>query len=144
MTAPSIDAAARQEIAELLTRYATGIDQRDWALLRSCFTDDCVADYGDIGLWNGSDEITGWMDEAHRACGFTLHRITNQAVRVDGDEVRARCYVDAVVMGADNRRGVRAIGFYDDVVVQTSGGWQISHRRFTPVHFQGIDDPAAS
>ena len=30
-------------------RYATGIDRRDWALLRSCFTDDCVADYGDIG-----------------------------------------------------------------------------------------------
>ncbi len=43
----SIDREVRQDIAEVLVRYATGIDRRDWALLRSCFTDDCEADYGD-------------------------------------------------------------------------------------------------
>ena len=138
MTAPTIDRAARQEIAEVLVRYATGIDQRDWVLFRSCFTDDCVADYGDIGVWNGADVITDWMVAAHEACGYTLHRITNEVAWVEGDDVRARSYVDAIVMGADNLSGVRAVGFYDDVLVHAEDGWQLSRRRFTSVLFEGV------
>ena len=51
----------------MLVRYATGIDRRDWDLFRTCFTADCVVDYGDIGLWHGADEVTAWMDQTHRA-----------------------------------------------------------------------------
>ncbi len=47
----SLNAADEQEIAKLLLRYATAIDGRDWPLLRSCFTDDLQADYGDFGAW---------------------------------------------------------------------------------------------
>ena len=56
---------------------------------------------------------------AHDACGHTLHRITNVAVvagRADG--ARARCYVDALVMGADNLAGASATGYYDDELVE--------------------------
>ena len=144
MTAQPIDSADRQAIADVLVQYASGIDRRDWALLRACFTDDCVADYGDIGVWNGPDEIAVFMEEAHRGCGYTLHRITNEAVFVEGDDVRTRCYVDALIMGADNLTGVRAVGFYDDELVRTPRGWQIDRRRFTPVFFQGIDTTASS
>jgi hypothetical protein len=96
VTAAELDAAARQEIAELQVRYATGIDRRDWDLFRTCFTDDCVADYGDIGVWHGTDEITAWMDQAHQGAGHTLHRITNHAVAVDGDWYGT---LDAIVDG---------------------------------------------
>jgi hypothetical protein len=144
VTTPVIDAAARLEIADVLVRYATGIDRRDWELFRTCFTIDCVADYGDIGVWTGADEITAWMDETHQAAGHTLHRITNQAVTPDENGATARCYVDAIVMGADNLTGVRAVGFYDDELIHTDQGWQIHQRRFTPVFFQGIDPGATS
>ena len=137
MTGP-LDGAARQEIAEVQVRYATGIDRRDWELFRTCFTDDCVADYGDIGVWHGADEITAWMDQAHLGAGHTLHRITNHSVLPDGDGARARCYVDAIVLGADNLTGVRAVGFYDDELIRTEHGWQIHRRRFTSVFVQGI------
>jgi len=52
----------RQDIADILVRYATGIDRRDWALFRTCLTDDCDADYGDIGVWHGADAPSppGW------------------------------------------------------------------------------------
>ena len=143
MTSP-LEAEDRQEIGELQIRYATGIDRRDWTLFRSCFTDDCVADYGDIGVWHGADEITAWMDQAHQGAGHTLHRITNHAVTRAGDGAHARCYVDAIVMGADNLAGVRAVGFYDDELIQTERGWQIHRRHFTPVFFQGIDPSATS
>jgi 3-phenylpropionate/cinnamic acid dioxygenase small subunit len=144
VTAPKLDAAARSDIADVLVRYATGVDRRDWELFRTCFTIDCVADYGDIGVWHGADEITAWMDQAHQAAGHTLHRITNQAVVPHEDGAAARCYVDAIVMGADNLAGVRAVGFYDDELIQTERGWQIHRRRYTPVFFQGIDPSATS
>jgi 3-phenylpropionate/cinnamic acid dioxygenase small subunit len=30
----------RQQISDLLVRYATGIDRRDWPLFRTVFTED--------------------------------------------------------------------------------------------------------
>ncbi len=133
------DRAVWQDVAEVVVRYATGIDRRDWALFRTCFTEDCEADYGDIGQWRGVDEITEWMARSHEPCGYTLHRITNVTVSADGDEhVAARCYVDALVFGADNRDGVRAVGFYDDELVRTEGGWRIARRRYTMVHLQPV------
>lgn len=136
MTAPMVDREVRQDVADVLVRYATGIDRRDWALFRTCFTDDCEADYGAIGVWHGADAITKWMEEAHAPCGHTLHRITNQAISPSSDGVVARSYVDAVVMAADNRSGTRAVGYYDDELVRTDDGWKIAHRRFTMVVLQ--------
>ena len=89
--------AIRADVAEVLVRYATGIDGRDWTLFRSCFTDDCEADYGSIGVWHGADEITAWMRDAHESAGPTMHRITNEAVTPTATGATSRCYVDALV-----------------------------------------------
>ncbi|HET6950406.1 MAG TPA: nuclear transport factor 2 family protein [Acidimicrobiales bacterium] len=133
MTDLPSDRAARQDIAELLVRYASAIDRRDWALLRTCFTDDCRADYGDIGVWDGVEAITAYMTRSHATLGHTLHRITNQAVTVGGDRASARSYVDAVLMAADGDSGLNAVGFYDDELVRVAGEWRIARRRFTMV-----------
>jgi 3-phenylpropionate/cinnamic acid dioxygenase small subunit len=135
---PSLEPIARQDIADVLIRYATGIDRRDWDLFRTCFTVDCLVDYGDIGLWHGVDEVTEWMDRTHREAGHTLHRVTNLAVEATADGAHSRAYVDAIVMAPDNERGVRAVGFYDDVLIDTGDGWQIARRRFTPVFYEGL------
>jgi 3-phenylpropionate/cinnamic acid dioxygenase small subunit len=123
----------RQDISELLVRYATAIDRRDWPLFRTVFTDDCELDYGEIGRWQGVDEVTNFMDKTHAMAGHTLHRLSNQVITVDGDEASARTYVDAVIMFGDNQAGVNAWGFYDDGIVRTSDGWRIARRRFTQV-----------
>lgn len=141
MTGLGAVGAVRADVAEVLVRYATGIDQRDWSLFRTCFTDHCEADYGPIGRWHGVDEIIDWMARTHAACGHTLHRITNIAVTPNGDgRVRARCYVDALVLGADNRDGVRATGFYDDDLVRADDGWRIARRHYTTVHLQAVGE----
>ncbi len=135
-----LDPAVRREIDDVLVRYATGIDRRDWDAFGSCFTEDCHADYGAIGQWHGAEEITAWMREVHEPCGYTMHRITNQAVESDGAGVVARSYVDAIVLGADNQSGTRATGFYDDELVSTDDGWKIAKRRFTMVLRQAIPE----
>jgi 3-phenylpropionate/cinnamic acid dioxygenase small subunit len=133
-----VDHAIRQDIGDVLIRYATGIDRRDWALFRTCFTDDCVADYGDIGSWEGADALTSWMAATHDGFGHTMHRITNQAIWPTGSGVMARSYVHVILRDATNSGGIQAYGFYDDELVQTSKGWKIATRRYTMVH-QNVD-----
>lgn len=123
----------RQDISDVLVRYATGIDSRDWPLFRTVFTDDCELDYGEIGTWTGVDAVVDFMVAAHDMAGHTLHRISNQVATVDGDTATARTYVDALIMSQDNNSGVNAVGFYDDELVRTDTGWRIRRRRFTTV-----------
>ncbi|MCU1459313.1 MAG: polyketide cyclase [Actinomycetia bacterium] len=139
MIGPAGDRDQQVDVAEVLVRYATGIDRRDWALFRSCFTEDCEADYGDIGVWHGADSITRSMEELHAACGPTLHRITNPAITPNDHGVAVRSYVDAIVMDGENRSGTQAVGYYDDELVATDGGWKIARRRFTMVRVTRID-----
>ncbi len=128
----------RQDICELLVRYATGIDRRDWPLFRTVFTDDCELDYGEIGSWRGVDAVTDFMEKVDAMAGHTLHRLSNRAVAVDGDKAVARTYVDALIMAGDNQSGVNGIGFYDDEIVRTSAGWRIARRRFTAVRVSTV------
>jgi hypothetical protein len=74
--------------------------------------------------------------------GHTLHRITNQAISVEGDGATARSYVDAVLMGVDGQTGMNAIGFYDDRLVRTDEGWRIAHRTYTMVRFSVLGSPS--
>ncbi|WP_431238274.1 nuclear transport factor 2 family protein [Mycolicibacterium aichiense] len=123
----------RQDISDLLIRYASGIDRRDWDLFRTVFTPDCHLDYGEIGVWNGVDEVTEFMDVAHAAAGYLMHRISNIVIDLQGDQATTRCYVDAWIMAADNNSGVNARGFYDDEIVRSDAGWRIARRTFTTV-----------
>jgi 3-phenylpropionate/cinnamic acid dioxygenase small subunit len=132
----AVDHEVRQDVTDVLVRYATGIDSRDWELFRSCFTEDCDVEYPEIGVWHTADEITEWMRNVHDPCGYTLHRITNQVVTPRDGGVTARSYVDGIVMFSDNKTGTRATGFYDDELIDTAEGWKIARRRFTLVLLQ--------
>ena len=58
-------------------RYATGVDTRDWELLRSCFADDCPVDYGTLpdGTQGGWD--AGRVEDRQSA----LHQRPREARR---------------------------------------------------------------
>jgi 3-phenylpropionate/cinnamic acid dioxygenase small subunit len=130
----------RQDIADVLLRYATGIDRRNWPLFRTAFTEDCELDYGEIGSWHGVDAVTEFMETSHAIAGHTMHRLTNQVITVDGDRAEARTYVDGLIMFGDAGSGVNAVGFYDDDIVRTAAGWRIARRRFTPVRVSAVGE----
>lgn len=121
------------EIQRVLTRYATAIDTRDWVLLRTCFTADVNADYGDIGTWPDVDELVAFMAVAHAGFGATNHMLSNFVIDVDDSSVRAcaSTYVHAVLT-LDDAPGTwfDTVGLYDDVLVRTEDGWRISDRTF--------------
>ena len=138
MTLSTIDRDMRQDVAEVLVRYATSIDRKDWVRFRTCFTEDCQADYGDIGVWDGIDAITDYMTRVHPDDIRSLHRLTNVEVTREGDGVAARSYVDVIFVGAETGSGMHAAGTYDDALVRTGDGWKIARRRYTTVHMAPI------
>jgi 3-phenylpropionate/cinnamic acid dioxygenase small subunit len=122
--------ADKEQIAEVLIRYATGIDSKDWPLFRSCWTDEIDADYQQLGRFSSADALTEVMTRLHENMGPTYHRLSNFVIAVDGDRATARSYVQAVLMlqPDDSTNWVDATGHYDDVLVRSAGGWRINKR----------------
>jgi hypothetical protein len=134
MVMPDVPVDAPADPIDPVLRYATAIDRRDWVLFRTCFTDDCFADYGRVGAWQGVEPFARFMETIHNRCGRSIHRISNLVVTHSGDDRHIRSYVDALVLGLDNASGTRSIGWYDDEVIRTTHGWRISKRDFTMVY----------
>lgn len=122
--------ADKAQIAEVLLRYATGIDAKDWALFRTCWTDDVDIDYGDLGTFSDADAFTTLMEQIHGGMGQTYHRISNIVVDVRADGATARSYVHAVLMAVPGDAGswIDALGHYDDELARTADGWRIVKR----------------
>ena len=52
----------RQAIEEVLLRYASAIDYKDYPTLRSLFCDDIRGQYGDVVV-EGGDNLLQWIDD---------------------------------------------------------------------------------
>nr|WP_090277941.1 nuclear transport factor 2 family protein [Mycolicibacterium komanii]CRL73213.1 hypothetical protein CPGR_03145 [Mycolicibacterium komanii] len=122
--------ADKAQIAEVLIRYATGIDFKDWKLFRTCWADEVDIDYGDLGTFTDPDAFTTLMEQIHGGMGQTYHRISNIVVDVNADQATARSYVRAVLQAVPDDGGswIDALGHYDDELVKTSEGWRIAKR----------------
>ena len=130
---PTLTAEQRFGVLDVIARYATALDRRDWAIFRSAFTDDRDISYEGLGEWQNLDDFTTYMVEIHARCGNSLHRLSNEVMELRGERVHTRTYVDALVLNPDNQSGYRSNGFYDDEIVAVDDGWKIARRRFTMV-----------
>ena len=126
----AIPTSLREEATDVLIRYATGIDSRDWPLFGTCFTVDCDVDYGEIGHWRSREEITAWMAQTHDPFGPTMHRITNVSFGSDIDPLVSKSYVQAVLVTSDRTAAIHAYGWYSDVFARTEDGLRIARRVF--------------
>ncbi|MEX0665975.1 MAG: nuclear transport factor 2 family protein [Acidimicrobiia bacterium] len=128
----SADRSDREQIHDVLVRYATGIDTKSWPLFRTCFTADVHADYGDTGVWDGVDAITEYMTGAHEHMIATQHMMSNFVIDVDGDTASAASYVHVVLtLTEDPLRWVEAVGHYADELVRAADGWRICNRTYS-------------
>ena len=124
--------ADRIEIDDLLTRYATAVDTRDWDLYKSVFTADAVIDYTSSGGIRGAlAEVTKWLSDALAGFSMSQHMVTNRDIRVAGDTATSRSYFYNP-MGRTKRDGTLALmfvgGYYRDRLRRTDTGWRIVER----------------
>lgn len=127
----------RDDVFDLTVRYATAIDGHRYQLLTEVFSEDAVLDYGEIGQWTGGAEVAQFMEQAHVFAAHTMHRMSNQAIDIDGDTATVRTYVDALILLEDGS-GVNPVGYYDDIAVRTADGWRISRRSYTSIRLVAV------
>jgi ketosteroid isomerase-like protein len=134
-----VDPAEELAIRALLIRYAAGIDTKDWALFRGCFTDDCYARYGGVA-WHGADELTSAFAAAHAQLDESMHRVLNVAVVAFAGDAATTCsYCDAILIrrGAPGGQVLQISGVYADTLSRLGNDWRIAGREFRAVRCQG-------
>ncbi len=138
------DTALHAEITDVVTRYASGIDRRDWALFRSAFADDAKVDYGKfMGSWTTGDDFTAFMRESHSPAGLSVHRMTNIVI-TGTNPLTARTYGDALLQHRDDPSTVdHSAGYYDDVFARTDDGLKIISRTTVAVLFERLSNNMA-
>jgi ketosteroid isomerase-like protein len=116
----------RDAIHDVLVRYATSLDDRDWDRLASCFTEDAVADYG-AGVFEGPEAIVGLCRQMLEPLEISQHLLGSFEITVTGGTASSRCYFHAQhVKGGSN---LIIAGTYADSLRSEDGRWLLQKRR---------------
>ena len=124
----AVDVGDRLAISDVLIRYATALDGRDWELLASCFTDDATLDYDTSGTY-GRDAFVEHCRAGLARMKATQHCVTNHVISTDGDRAHSTSYVIAQHV-RDNDVTFTLGGTYTDDLVRAGTEWRIASRRF--------------
>lgn len=118
----------REEIRDLVVRYAHAVDRRAWADVAACFLPDATADYGWFagGIADVLAKIRAGLDGFDAA----VHFVGNHLAEVRGDDATAETYALCVHRGAAGGvvREVTVALRYLDRLVRTPDGWRIARR----------------
>lgn len=129
MTGPDHHGSDRAEIESVLIRYATGLDRRDFDLVRSCFHDDVRAEYSGVALDPGVSAVIAHV----RIIGnyvSSLHFIGNVEIQISAGAATSSCRAVAYLVddrAAEPRLYMRSLT-YRDRLLDTDAGWRIIER----------------
>jgi SnoaL-like domain len=131
--------ADKQEINDLVVRYSTALDTRDWKLLETCFIADPVFDADGFPPINDFQSIRDSASHALAGLDASQHYVTNIAIELDGDKASVVSYLQAQHVRSSAVGGPNLIvaGIYTDDVVRTPDGWRFSHRRLKVTWTEG-------
>lgn len=115
----------RQEIHQVMLRYARGLDRLDNALARSCYWDDAIEDHGHFV--GGPDDFIAWADGTTLMHESTQHAILNHYCELDGDDAWCETYYQFTGVRAEPPHFV-STGRYVDHFQKRGGEWRIANR----------------
>jgi 3-phenylpropionate/cinnamic acid dioxygenase small subunit len=117
----------RLAIQDVMTRYAAGVDDRDFEQYRGCFADDVeiVGFGGDpvIGADRWTEDVKGKL----AVFGQTQHMLGPQLVSIEGDMASARTDVQALHYMADDPETTLILwATYFTDLKREATGWKIA------------------
>ncbi|KOS58207.1 nuclear transport factor 2 family protein [Rhodococcus rhodochrous] len=144
----------RQQIIEVLHRYARAIDRCDLGLLQSVYHEDATDSHGSFD-GNAHEFAAFMLPRLQKQTSYSIHHVTNELVEVDGD----RAIAESCLLGyhrvpggrdsvaeffgeayADRAEAEGTLGGeheyltggrYLDKLVKRAGVWRIWRRRIT-------------
>lgn len=133
----------RMEISDVIYRYASSIDMRDWDSYRSCFTEEIEVE---VPFFRGGSPTVlpadEWVEAVRRGLSglqATQHISTNHQITVRGDEATCISYM-YVTHYLPSQRGEDFWiigGYYTTRLVRTPLGWRIRGFRQTVTWSRG-------
>ena len=137
-----VNVLGSREGDEVLLRYTTAIDTKNWPLLATCFTRGCVFSAASTGLvLDGRDAIVDFMRPTHTYIDGSLHRLTNIRIDIadDGLSARSTSSLDVIVVHQAHRDGptFQLIGTYYDRLERYNDAWLIAQRDFDSLWHAG-------
>jgi len=118
----------RAEIIDVVTRYATSIDGRQWESFGSCFTDEIDINVLATGGWVtlSRDDIMAICSRIFAHYDATQHISANHQVTISGDEATCISTLNATHYTANAPGGPlqRQVGYYEYHFVRADG-WKI-------------------
>lgn len=119
----------RQAIEEVLLRYASTIDRKDFTTLRMLFCDDIRGQYGDVVV-EGGDALLRWIDDMTVDKSWQHHLLSVYHIDLVGDdEAEALTYHTSHQTARDTPdRCTRIIARYTDKLRKVDGTWKIADK----------------
>jgi ketosteroid isomerase-like protein len=133
---------AKQEIAEVVLRYARGVDRMDRELVRSCYHDDALERHGSFE--GGVEAFLDWSFGLLAKVASTMHYMVSTLVELDGDVAWSETYACARHHdpgGPDRRNLIVGLRYLDRFERRAGGPWLIADRQ-TVTEWVRRDDPA--
>jgi uncharacterized protein (TIGR02246 family) len=126
----------REAIRALIMAYGYAHDHRDYKTFASLFATNGEW-VGGLGSAKGPDAIFALMDKTigHKPVAEgsgTVHLMTNDQIKIDGDRASAVTKWLYLVPGEDKAPRAMFLGHYDDQFIRENGEWKFL-RREAPV-----------
>ena len=116
--------ADRIAAEDLLTRYATAVDRRDWEQSRSIFTADAEIDYTSAGGIAGTvDEIVEFLSTSLEMFEMTQHLVSNIDLEVNGESATVTAMFNHPMRLPGGDTWFTG-GWYHHDLVRTPDGWR--------------------
>ena len=116
--------ADRIAAEDLLTRYATAGDRRDWEQYRSIFTADAEIDYTSAGGIAGTvDEVVEFLSTSLELFEMTQHLVSNIDLEVNGDSATVTAMFNNPMRLPGGDTWFTG-GWYHHDLVRTPDGWR--------------------
>ena len=120
----------RLQVEDVILKYASSIDFKDYPALRSTLADDVVAQYGPATPIEGGDTLVSWIEEMGADRLWQHHLLNVYHVDVDGDVARALVYHTSHSASESEPDDVLVIvARYKDTLRRVDGSWKIADKR---------------
>lgn len=120
----------RAEIHDVLTKYALGVDERDYKPVGACFAETFHADY--LGHeFEEVEELVSFIRGVEHF-GWTRHFLARPLLEVRGDAASSETLAFLSSRSTDDPKGRRermSAGRYHDEWIRERGRWRVSSRR---------------